>query len=103
MNNDNNGDYSQDIYSHSIKAGKRTYFLDIKTTKTNDHFITITESKKTLRDGIETFQKHKIFLYKEDFERFSEGLLDTIEKAKELNNPGNQAENDTKEFNFDDL
>ena len=69
MNNDQN-----EIYSKVVRAGKRTYFFDIKTTKSNDLYITLTESKKTFgEDGDGNYQKHKIFLYKEDFEKFREG------------------------------
>ena len=58
----------QEIFSKKIRAGKRTYFFDVKSTKGNDYFITITESKKRFDDG--SFVKHKIFLYKEDFNKF---------------------------------
>jgi hypothetical protein len=63
-----------------VRAGKRTYFFDVKATRSNDYYVTITESKKRLEDGV--FIKHKIFLYKEDFEKFAEGLKDTIEYIK---------------------
>ena len=61
-----------EIYSKVVRAGKRTYFFDIKATKGNDLYITLTESKKTFPDegGDGNYQKHKIFLYKEDFEKF---------------------------------
>ncbi len=65
----------EEIFSKSVRAGKRTYFFDVKTTKTNDYYLTITESKKQFSDdGKFTFIKHKIFLYKEDFEKFMEGI-----------------------------
>lgn len=73
-----------DIYTKVVKAGKRTYFFDIKSTKGNDLYLTITESKKSMEDGKEIFQKHKIFLYKEDFEKFKEGFIETILKVEEL-------------------
>lgn len=66
----------EEVYSKKIRAGKRTYFFDVKSTRSNDYYLTITESKKRLEDGV--FVKHKIFLYKEDFEKFSEGLTDVI-------------------------
>ncbi|HBW85237.1 MAG TPA: DNA-binding protein [Crocinitomicaceae bacterium] len=82
MNNDQN-----EIYSKVVRAGKRTYFFDIKTTKSNDLYITLTESKKTFgEDGDGNYQKHKIFLYKEDFEKFREGLDDVLTKIEELKN-----------------
>ncbi len=70
----------EDVYSKSVKAGKRTYFFDVKSTKGNkDYYLTITESKRRVNpDGSFSYDKHKIFLYKEDFEKFSEGLNETI-------------------------
>jgi len=72
---------SEDVYSKPVRAGKRTYFFDVKTTRGKDDFyLTITESKrKQERDGSFTYDKHKIFLYKEDFEKFQEGLEDVVE------------------------
>ena len=67
----------EEVYSKKVRAGKRTYFFDVKSTRSGDYYITVTESKKRMEDGV--FVKHKIFLYKEDFEKFSEGLLDTVE------------------------
>ncbi|MES2268928.1 MAG: DUF3276 family protein [Bacteroidota bacterium] len=71
----------EEVYSKKIRAGKRTYFFDVKATRSNDYYVTITESKKRLEDGV--FVKHKIFLYKEDFEKFAEGLKDTVDYIKE--------------------
>ena len=70
----------EEVFSKKVRAGKRTYFFDVKATRSNDYYVTITESKKRLEDGV--FIKHKIFLYKEDFEKFAEGLKDTIEYIK---------------------
>jgi hypothetical protein len=76
-----------EIYSKVVRAGKRTYFFDIKSTKGNDLYITLTESKKTFgEEGDGNYQKHKIFLYKEDFEKFREGLDDVLKKIDELKN-----------------
>jgi hypothetical protein len=76
-----------EIYSKVVRAGKRTYFFDIKATKGNDLYITLTESKKSFgEDGSDNYQKHKIFLYKEDFEKFKEGLDDVLTKIEELKN-----------------
>ena len=71
---------SEDVYSKPVRAGKRTYFFDVKSTRgNNDFYLTITESKRRQeRDGSFSFDKHKIFLYKEDFEKFAEGLEDAI-------------------------
>ena len=79
-----------DIYSKVVRAGKRTYFFDVKATRRNDFYLTITESKKRVgRDGKFFFEKHKIFLYKEDFEKFTEGLSEVIEyiRARQLEMP----------------
>ncbi|MBD1364235.1 DUF3276 family protein [Mucilaginibacter sp. ZT4R22] len=71
----------EEVYSKKVRAGKRTYFFDVKATRSNDYYVTITESKKRLEDGV--FIKHKIFLYKEDFEKFAEGLKDTVDYIKD--------------------
>ncbi len=74
----------EEIFSKSVRAGKRTYFFDVKTTRRNDYYLTLTESKKRFnRDGRFYFEKHKIFLYKEDFEKFTVGLAEAIEYIKE--------------------
>ena len=72
---------SEDVYSKPVRAGKRTYFFDVKATKgNNDFYLTITESKRRVeRDGSFVFDKHKIFLYKEDFEKFKEGLQEAVQ------------------------
>lgn len=76
-----NGD---DVYSRPVRAGKRTYFFDVKATKGNDYYLTITESKRRIeKDGRFAYDKHKIFLYKEDFEKFTQGLEEVIAFIKE--------------------
>lgn len=70
----------EEVYSKKVRAGKRTYFFDVKATRSNDYYVTITESKKRLEDGV--FVKHKIFLYKEDFEKFTEGLKEATDYIK---------------------
>ncbi len=73
----------EEIYSVSVRAGKRTYFFDVKETRQGDYYLTLTESKKVFdKDGNSRFEKHKIFLYKEDFEKFMEGYLDVVEFVK---------------------
>ena len=65
----------EDIYSKILRAGRRTYFFDVRSTKAGDYYLTISESKKfTNEDGSFYFKKHKIYLYKEDFEGFNELL-----------------------------
>ena len=75
------GGYKDEIYSKSVRAGKRTYFFDVKQTKGDDYYITLTESTKRF-DG-DGYERHKIFLYKEDFNRFLEGLEETINHIKQ--------------------
>ena len=75
---------TDDVFSKPVRAGKRTYFFDVKATKGNEYYLTITESKRKIeRDGKYVYDKHKIFLYKEDFEKFSDGLKEVIEYIKE--------------------
>lgn len=68
------------VYSRSVKAGKRIYYLDVKKARNEDLYLCITESKKKsgAEDEIPVFEKHKVFLYKEDFAHFTEGLQDVI-------------------------
>lgn len=71
-----------EIYSAKVKAGKRTYFFDVKSTRSNDYYLTITESKKRFKEDGFTYEKHKIFLYKEDFNKFMEALNNTVNHVK---------------------
>ena len=69
----------EEIFTKIVRAGKRTYFFDVKATRKDDYYLTITESKKRLgKEGKFFYEKHKIFLYKEDFEKFAEGLNDAV-------------------------
>jgi hypothetical protein len=70
----------EEVFSKKVRAGKRTYFFDVKTTRSDDYYITITESKKRFEDG--GYVKHKIFLYKEDFNKFSEAFTETVNYVK---------------------
>lgn len=72
-----------EIYSEKVKAGKRTYFFDVKSTRSNDYYLTITESKKRFKEDGFTYEKHKIFLYKEDFNKFLEALNNTVNHVKQ--------------------
>ncbi|MCQ2184462.1 MAG: PUR family DNA/RNA-binding protein [Bacteroidales bacterium] len=81
---DDRKEQGEDVFSKPIRAGKRTYFFDVKSTRGGDFYLTITESKRRQeRDGSFTYDKHKIFLYKEDFEKFSEGLQEVIKYVKD--------------------
>jgi hypothetical protein len=108
MDNENNRDRNDEVYSKVVKAGKRTYFFDIKSTKGNDLYLTLTESKKVNDNGRESFQKHKIFLYKEDFEKFKDGFDDVLAKIEELRGEENTLENkngtnEVDSFTFESL
>jgi hypothetical protein len=71
--------FNQDIYSRVIRAGKRTYFFDVKSTRGDEYYLTITESKRKFEDsGQPVFEKHKIFLYQEDFLSFMESLKEVF-------------------------
>lgn len=99
----------REIFSRAVRAGKRTYFFDVKATRRNDYFLTITESKKRFqKDGRFFFEKHKIFLYKEDFDKFAEGFQEVIEFIKTVKTDGNGQEGEELTDNytnvdFDDL
>lgn len=76
----------EEIFSKAVRAGKRTYFFDVKATRRNDYYLTITESKKRYhKDGRFFYEKHKVFLYKEDFDKFADGLTESIQFIKEAN------------------
>tara|TARA_B110000003_G_scaffold45933_2_gene43924 strand:- start:11660 stop:12073 length:414 start_codon:yes stop_codon:yes gene_type:complete len=78
-----------ELYSRPVRAGKRTYFFDVKATRGKDLYLTITESKRRFDDhGNVSYSKHKLFLYREDFEKFEEGFLDAVDKIQELMETG---------------
>tara|TARA_B110000438_G_scaffold281143_1_gene307036 strand:- start:789 stop:1175 length:387 start_codon:yes stop_codon:yes gene_type:complete len=92
--NDKNN-FRDEIYSNAVRAGKRTYFFDVKSTRGGDYYLTITESKKRFQqDGSFHFEKHKLFLYKEDFEKFNDGFTDVISKIQELNEEAGNVTNE---------
>ena len=77
-------DFGEQIYTKAVRAGKRTYFFDVKATRANDYFITITESRKKINpDGSASFSRHQVYLYKEDFGKFMEGISEMIDYIKE--------------------
>jgi hypothetical protein len=88
---DNNEKKIESIYSKRIRAGKRrTYFFDVKATRANDYYLTITESRKRFNDN--GYDRHKIFLYKEDFNKFIKALGEAVDYVKTELMP---------DFNFD--
>ncbi len=96
-----------EIFSKTIRAGKRTYFFDVKSTRNNEYYLTITESKKKFADdGNFRYEKHKLFLYPEDFEKFSETFSEVIEyiienQPAELSSENNAPEKDEKKVNVE--
>ncbi len=88
---ENKNEYNvEEIFSKVLRAGRRTYFFDVRETKAGDYYLTITESKKfTNEDGTFYYKKHKIYLYKEDFDDFNSSLNETFDfiiekKGKEV-------------------
>lgn len=79
---DNNDKGREEIYSERVRAGKRTYFFDVKATRGNDYYLTITESKRKPKDDGFVYEKHKIFLYKEDFNKFVDAMTNTVNHVK---------------------
>ena len=78
---DNNEQKIESVYSKRIRAGKRrTYFFDVRATRSNDYFLTITESRKRFNDN--GYDRHKIFLYKEDFNKFTKALTEAVDYVK---------------------
>lgn len=81
VDNERNQKKMESVYSRKVRAGKRrTYFFDVRRTKGDDYYLTLTES--TRRFNGDGYERHKIFLYKEDFNRFMEGLQDVVEHVK---------------------
>lgn len=95
-----------EVFSKSVKAGKRTYFFDVKETKSGEKYLTITESKRKFNEnnGQFTYEKHKIFLYKEDHAKFMNALQGTINYIETGIEPVFEEEIDSLETpNFDDF
>lgn len=88
-----------EIFSKRVRAGKRTYFFDIKATRSNDYYLTITESKRKYKEDGFSYEKHKIFLYKEDFVKFVEALNEAVDHVKSDLLP----EFDFDQFNEDEV
>jgi len=102
----------EDIFSQAVRAGKRTYFFDVKETRNGQQYLTITESKKRFNpeDGKFFYEKHKIFLYNEDFEKFKNGLETAINFIETGEKPETEEETTsestiktTADVSFEDL
>ena len=93
----------EEIYSKVMRAGRRTYFFDVRETKAGDYYLTITESKKfTNDDGSFHYKKHKIYLYKEDFVGFKEHLVDMIDYVIDAKGDEVISERHQKDYNPED-
>jgi hypothetical protein len=96
----------EELFSKRIRAGKRTYFFDVKSTRSQDYYITITESRRHQKDDGFVYEKHKMFLYKEDFDKFVAGLQEAVNHVKTELLPDvdfSQFERDEDEFGGSDL
>lgn len=99
----NKDDKLDDIFSKVLRAGRRTYFFDVRETKASDYYITITESKKfTNDDGSYYYKKHKIYLYKEDFIEFQSFLDETVKYVFEQRGQEVISERHQKDYNPND-
>jgi hypothetical protein len=79
LNGSEQKNQKEELFTRVVRAGKRTYFFDVKATRQDENYLTITESKKRLgKEGKVFYEKHKIFLYKEDLKKFTEGLYDAV-------------------------
>ncbi len=101
--NENKGNVKkkEEIFSQVIRAGKRTYFFDVRSTYNDDYYLTITESKRRFnRQGRHFYEKHKIFLYKEDFDEFLDAMQKAIEFIK-INRPNIVKRSEMEENNLE--
>ena len=97
---ENNYNVNEDIFSKVLRAGRRTYFFDVRETKAGDYYLTITESKKfTNEDGTFFYKKHKIYLYKEDFSEFNSSLKETCDFI--IKNKGEEVISEKHDKDFD--
>lgn len=104
MSRRDNEDFGEPIQTKAVRAGKRTYFFDVKATRGNDYYLTITESRKrTNQDGSSSFTRHQIYLYKEDFEKFVEGLGETIEQIRRLQSGSIEQSVNSEAISFEEL
>lgn len=104
---ENNEGSREEIFSRAVRAGKRTYFFDVKSTKSDEYYVTITESKRRFNNeqGKFFYEKHKLFLYREDFEKFTNGLNDVVafvETGKKPEVP-EESSSEFHDVNFEDF
>jgi len=99
-NDDQKNNRREEIFSEVVRAGRRTYFFDVKATRKNEYYLTVTESKKRFnKEGDFFYEKHKIFLYKEDFDKFSDALVSTLDFIKDKQPNGALTEDENTETN----
>jgi len=97
-NDDQKNTNREEIFSEVVRAGRRTYFFDVKATRKNEYYLTVTESKKRFnREGNFFYEKHKVFLYKEDFDKFSDALVSTLGFIKDKQPNGALPEDENTE------
>jgi len=102
-NDDQKNTNREEIFSEVVRAGRRTYFFDVKATRKNEYYLTVTESKKRFnREGNFFYEKHKVFLYKEDFDKFSDALVSTLGFIKDKQPNGALPEDENTETNAKD-
>ncbi len=101
-----NENQQNDLFSKAVRAGKRTYFFDVKATRSEEQYLTITESKKRFNQqtGKFFYEKHKLFLYREDFEKFEDALKESFEYIRENSpEPPKREQKDYTNIEFEDL
>ena len=114
LDNNEKKESREEIFSQTVRAGKRTYFFDVKATRAEERYLTITESKRRFSNeqGKFFYEKHKIFLYREDFQKFLDGLNGAIEfietgKIPESFEPAEETQNnfaaEETDLSFEDL
>ena len=83
----NNESFGDSVFTKIIKAGHRTYFIDVKTTRSKDYFLAVTEVRKKITDCGTVNERNKVFVYQEDMEKFTEGLAEAVEYLRSVAPP----------------
>lgn len=83
----NNESFGDSVFTKIIKAGHRTYFIDVKTTRSKDYFLAVTEVRKKITDSGTVNERNKVFVYQEDMEKFTEGLAEAVEYLRSVAPP----------------
>ena len=102
MDNENNQRRFESVYSNKVRAGKRrTYFFDVRQTKGDDYYLTLTESTKRFND--DGYERHKIFLYKEDFEKFFSAMNEAFDVVNKLQDGESVTSESSSKDDFSDV